>query len=77
MMISGADDDFSSAFLSTHCPLGDVAVTLDYYFEDHIDGLVQDCSNSSVLAVQLLQSCTKPSISRIDILSIFHEIAFS
>ena len=25
-------------------------------------GLVQDCSNSSVLAVELLQSCTKPSI---------------
>ena len=28
----------------------------------HIDGLVQDCSNSSALAVELLQSCTKPSI---------------
>ena len=27
-----------------------------------IDGLVQDCSNSSVLAMELLQSCTKPSI---------------
>ena len=27
-----------------------------------IDGLVQDCSNSSALAVELLQSCTKPSI---------------
>ena len=30
----------------------------------HIDGLVQDCSNSSVLAVDLLQSCTKLSIWR-------------
>ena len=26
------------------------------------DGLVQDCSNSSVLAMELLQSCTKPLI---------------
>ena len=26
-----------------------------------IDGLVQDCSNSSALAVELLQFCTKPS----------------
>ena len=28
----------------------------------HFHGLVQDCSNSSVLAMELLQSCTKPSI---------------
>ena len=28
----------------------------------HIDGLVQGCSNSSALAMELLQSCTKPSI---------------
>ena len=28
----------------------------------HIDGSVQDCSNSSALAMELLQSCTKPSI---------------
>ena len=27
----------------------------------HINGLVQDCSNSSVLAMELLQSCTKHS----------------
>ena len=27
-----------------------------------IDGLVQDCSNSSGLAMELLQSCTKPSM---------------
>ena len=26
-----------------------------------IDSLVQDCSNSSALAMELLQSCTKPS----------------
>ena len=28
----------------------------------HVDGLVQDCSNSSVLTMELLQSCTKPSM---------------
>ena len=28
----------------------------------HIDGLAQDCSNSSALAMELLQSCAKPSI---------------
>ena len=28
----------------------------------HIDGLVQDCSNSIANALELLQSCTKPSI---------------
>ena len=28
----------------------------------HIEGLAQDCSNSSALAMELPQSCTKPSI---------------
>ena len=28
----------------------------------HIDGLAQDCSNYSALAMELLQSCSKPSI---------------
>ena len=28
----------------------------------YIDGLVQDCSNSIVNALELLQSCTKPSV---------------
>ena len=28
----------------------------------HVDGLVQDSSNSSALAMELLQYCTKPSI---------------
>ena len=27
----------------------------------YIDRLAQDCSNSSALAMELLQSCTKPS----------------
>ena len=26
----------------------------------HMDGLVQDCSNSSALAMELLQFCAKP-----------------
>ena len=29
----------------------------------YIDGLVQDCSNSRVVAMELLQSCTMPPIS--------------
>ena len=34
------------------------------YFRNHeyIDGLVQDCSNSIALAMELLQSCIKPSM---------------
>ena len=28
-------------------------------YKSYIDGLVQDCSNSSALAQELLQSCTK------------------
>ena len=28
-------------------------------FDPYIDGLVHDCSNSSVLAMELLQSCAK------------------
>ena len=28
----------------------------------YFDGLVQDCSNAIVNALELLQSCTKPSI---------------
>ena len=28
----------------------------------HFDGLVQDSSNSSASAMELMQSCTKPSI---------------
>ena len=35
-------------------------------FKMHIDGFVKDCSNSSVLAMELLQSCTKPSILSLD-----------
>ena len=32
-----------------------------------MNGLVQDCMNSSALAMELQQSCTKPSVSFIKI----------
>ena len=35
----------------------------DFTMVGHIDDLLQDCSNSSALAMELLQSCTKPSTS--------------
>ena len=31
-------------------------------FDLHVDGSVQDCSNSNADALELLQSCTKPPI---------------
>ena len=31
-----------------------------YIFHLQIDGLVQDCSISSVIAMEILQSCTEP-----------------
>ena len=34
-----------------------------YSVKDDIDGWAQDCSNSIANALELLQSCTKPSIS--------------
>ena len=36
--------------------------------EHYIDGLVQDCSIASALAMEILQSCTKPSIYRLCII---------
>ena len=36
-----------------------------WQLELYIDGLVQDCSISSTLAMEILQSCAKPSIWRI------------
>ena len=46
----------------------------------HIDGLVQDCSNSSAYALELLQSCTKPSIYQSNNMSalktIWHHLIF-
>ena len=39
--------------------------TSDWQLSSHIDGLVQDCSNSNALAMELLKSCTEPSILRL------------
>ena len=35
---------------------------MQFELHDCIDGIVQDCSNSSALAMALLQSCSKSSI---------------
>ena len=37
----------------------------------YINGLVYDCSNSSALAMDLLQSCTKPSIYKANIVAVY------
>ena len=34
-----------------------------FFIHHYFDGLVQGCSNSSALAMELLQSCIKPSIN--------------
>ena len=39
-----------------------VNVLHEFTGNDKIDGLVQNCSNSSALVMELLQSCTEPSI---------------
>ena len=41
-----------------------VAAGPNYNKRPYFDGLVQDVSISSVLAMEILESCTKPSISR-------------
>ena len=38
-----------------------------HYCTENIAGLVQDCSNSSALAMELLQSCTKPVLCTHDL----------
>ena len=46
------------------CPNTSGHLELDSWWTNlvYIDSLAQDCCNSSVLAMELLQSCTKPSI---------------
>ena len=39
-----------------------------WWYQTHIDGLVQDCINSSALTTQLSKPCTKPSICIIEII---------
>ena len=47
--------------IKKYCEKTTAAVTMTAPFPSRdIDGLVQDCSNSSVLAMELLQSCAKP-----------------
>ena len=50
---------FSTFFFSINLSM----VRYPHFANVHIDGLMQDCNNSSALALELLQSCTKPSIS--------------
>ena len=61
--------DFSSKRNCALCSIIKESSTLQnngsIYGKQHSDGLVQDCSNSRTLAMELLQSCAKPSISRI------------
>ena len=40
-------------------------LTLWNHVRDRIDGLVQDCSISSTLAMETPQSCTKPSCDKL------------
>ena len=38
-------------------------LALEMFKQDYFDGFMQDCSNSSALAIELLQSYAKPLIS--------------
>ena len=46
--------------------------TVSQHAHEHVQGLVQDCFNSSALAMGLLQSCTKPSTILINVVEIPH-----
>ena len=48
-------------YCSNSTERNDANLSIQYGFR--IDGLVQDCSNSSAWAMALLQFCTKPSIN--------------
>ena len=49
-------------FLAPNKPQNITWTKVDQYIRRHIDGSAQDNSNSNALAMELLQSCTKPSI---------------
>ena len=51
---------FSSRIKGLKSHLVDAVMSHYHMVHNDIDGLVQDCSNSSALAVELLQFCTKP-----------------
>ena len=42
----------------------------------HIDGLVQDCSISSALALEILQACANPLICEILYIIYYHGVIF-
>ena len=44
------------------CNFDKIAMQRNFLCIWYTNGLVQECSNSSALAMELLQSCTKPSI---------------
>ena len=50
---------YHSLFSQTHMQM---AIQCMYFHHLYMDGLVQDCSNSSASAMELLHSCTNPSI---------------
>ena len=55
-----------TAAYAVHDPVRhDVAHSSARIIIEPISGLVQDCGNSSALALELPQSCTKPSLSQI------------
>ena len=47
------------------------------WYHDCIDGLLQDCSNSSALVMELLQYCTKPSVLWCDKMTWFKAVKCS
>ena len=46
----------------SYCPVSSCYKTVHYNIILHADGSVQHCSISSALAMEILQSCTRPSI---------------
>ena len=43
--------------------------------QGHVDGLVQDCSNSTANAVELLQFCTKPSMYSMLVTALLYSVS--
>ena len=68
-------DEHARGYFSVNADSGQVYLTRSLILDDaelytvsttclhlHIDGLMQDCSNTSALRIELLQSCAKPLI---------------
>ena len=53
-----------TSFIAAILVSGKMAQCIEHSRSIHVDGLVQDCSISSVLVMEILQPCTKPSICR-------------